>query len=141
MTCNELEVWLMEQGYSDKLVKQQVLKAHKYKRKDLNDMEDKRDFYKLVFSITYHLNFFNLKDIMSFLHLSLTPDKEKKDKVPITGSQRAKIMKDILVRAKDPPVKKNEGFFRCEMCEHIASTDSFKSTMTQNGPTLLDWKT
>ena len=46
-------------------------------------------------------------------------------------------MKDILARAKVPPVVKNEGFCgpckksRCEICEHIVSTDSFKSTTTQ----------
>ena len=46
-------------------------------------------------------------------------------------------MKDILARAKVPPVVKNEGFCgpckksRCEICEHIVSTDTFKSTTTQ----------
>ena len=75
--CNELEVWLRERGYSDKLVRQQILKARKQKRKDLlNNMKDKRNDYKLVFNITYHPNFSNLKDTMSFLHLLLTPDQE-----------------------------------------------------------------
>ena len=32
--CNELEVWLRERGYSDKMVRQQILKARKRKRKD-----------------------------------------------------------------------------------------------------------
>ena len=41
--CNELEVWLRERGYSDKLVRQQILKARTHKRKDLlNNMKDKR---------------------------------------------------------------------------------------------------
>ena len=46
-------------------------------------------------------------------------------------------MKDILVRAKDPPFQKNEGFsgpsktLRCEIYEYIVSTNSFKSTTTQ----------
>ena len=46
-------------------------------------------------------------------------------------------MKDILVRAKVAPVLKNEGFCgpckksRCEICKHIVSTDSLKSTTTQ----------
>ena len=30
--CNELEVWLKEQGYSDKLVRGQILKARKFSR-------------------------------------------------------------------------------------------------------------
>ena len=47
-------------------------------------------------------------------------------------------MKDILVRAKVPPVQKNEWFFgpykksKCEICERIVSTDdSFQSIATQ----------
>ena len=39
--CNDLEVWLRERGYSDKLVRRQIFKACKRKRKDLlNDMKD-----------------------------------------------------------------------------------------------------
>ena len=127
--CNELEVWLRERGYSDKLVRQQILKARKQKRKDLlNNMKDKRNDYKLVVNITYHPNFSNLKDTMSFLHLLLTPDQEHQQvfhKVPIIGFQRAKSLKDILVRAKVPPVLKNEGSCgpckksRCEICKKV----------------------
>ena len=47
-------------------------------------------------------------------------------------------MKDILVRAKGPPVQKNEGFCgpykksKCEICEHfVSSDDSFQSIATQ----------
>ena len=46
-------------------------------------------------------------------------------------------MKDVLVRAKVSPVLKNEWFcgsckkMRYEICEHILSIDSFKSTTTQ----------
>ena len=87
--CNELEVWLREWGYSDKLVRQQILKARTRKRKDLlNNMKDKRNDYQLVFNITYHPNFSKLKDTMSFLHLLLTPDQEHQKvfhKVPIIG--------------------------------------------------------
>ena len=103
-------------------------------------MKDKGNDYKLVFNFTYHPNFSNLKDTMSFLHVLLTPDREHQQtfhKVPIIGFRRAKGLKDILVRAKGPPVLKNEGFCgpckksRCEICKHIVSTDSFKSTTTQ----------
>ena len=139
--CNELEVWLRERGYSDKLVRQQILKARTHKRKDLlNNMKDKRNDYQLVFNITYHPNFSKLKGTMSFLHLLLTPDQEHQKvfhKVPIIGFRRVKSLKDILVRAKVPPLQKNEGFCgpckkpRCEICKHMVSTNSFKSTTTQ----------
>ena len=138
--CNELEVWLRERGYSDKLVRQKVLKALKHRRKDLlNDIKDKRNDYKLLFNITYYPNFSSLKDTMLFLHLLLTPDQEHQKvfhKVPIIRFRRAKSLKDVLVRTKVPPVKKNEGFCRpCknsrhELCEHIVNTDSLKSTTT-----------
>ena len=93
-----------------------------------------------MFNFIYHQNFSNLKDTMSFLHLLLTPDQEHQkvfDKVAIIGFRRAKSLKDILVRAKVVPVQKSKWFCgpcrksRCEMCEHIVSTDSFKSIMTQ----------
>ena len=139
--CNELEVWLRERGYSDKLVRQQILKARTHKRKDLlNNMKDKRNDYQLVFNITYHPNFSKLKDTMSFLHLLLTPDQEHQKvfhKVPIIGFRRPKSLKDILVRAKVPPLQKNEWFCgpckkpRCEICKHMVNTNSFKSTTTQ----------
>ena len=76
-------------GYSDKSVRQQVVKACKHERKDLpNDMKDKRNDYKLVSNITQYPNFSNLKDTMSLLHLLLTPAQEHHkvfQKAPIIG--------------------------------------------------------
>ena len=44
---NKLEVWLRERGYSDRLDRQQILKACKRKRKDLlNDMKDREMILK-----------------------------------------------------------------------------------------------
>ena len=103
-------------------------------------MKDKRNDYKIAFNTTYHRNLSNLKDTMSFLHLLLTPDQEPQQvfhKLPIIGFRRAKSLKDILVIAKVLPVLKNEGSCgsckksRCKICEHIVSTHSFKSTVTQ----------
>ena len=103
------------------MVRQQILKARKRKRKDLlNDMKEKRNDFKLAFNITYHPKFSNLKDTMSFLHLLLTQDQEHQKvfhKVPIISFRRAKSLEDILVRAKVPPVQKNEGF--CGPCKKI----------------------
>ena len=82
-------------------------------------MKDKRNDYKLVLNITYHPNFSNLKDTMSFLHLLLTPEQEHQQvfhKVSIIGFRRAKSLKDILVRAKVSPVLKNERF--CGPCKN-----------------------
>ena len=102
--CNGLEVWLRGWGYSDKLVRQQVLKARKHKRKHLfNDKENKRNVYRLLLNITCHPNFSNLKDTMPFLHLLLTSDQKHQKlshKGSITGFRKAKSLKDILVRVK-----------------------------------------
>ena len=101
----------------------------------MNNMKDKSNDYQLVFNITHHPNFSKLKDTMSFLHLLLTPDQEHQKvfhKVPIIGFRRAKSLKDILVRAKVPPLQKNEGFCvpckksRCEICKQMVNTNSFK---------------
>ena len=139
--CNELEVWLRERGYSDKLVRQQILKARKLKRADLlNQSKERTDSKKFVFNITYHPTFSHLKDILSKIHLLLTPDKEHNkvfEKVPIIGFRRAKSLKDILVRAKVPSLEKKGGFCRpcggsrCEICKRIVSTNTFQSTTTK----------
>ena len=123
-----MEVWLRERGYSDKLVRQQILKARTHKRKDLlNNMKDKRNDYQLVFNITYHPNFSKLKDTMSLLHLLFTPDQEHQNvfhKVAIIGFRRGKSLKDILVRAKVPHFKKMKGFV-----DHVRNQDvKFVST-------------
>ena len=126
--CNELKVRLREWGYSDKLVRQQILKARTHKRKDLpNNMKDKRNDYQLVFNITYHPDFSKLNNTMSFFHLLLTPDQEHQKvfhTVPIIGFRRAKSLKGILVRAKVPHFKKMKGFV-----DHVKNQDvKFVST-------------
>ena len=106
----------------------------------LNNMKNKRNDYQLVLNITYHPDFSNLKDTMSFLHFLLTPDQEYQKvfhKIPIIGLRRVKSLKDIIVTAKVPPLQKNEGFCgpckksRCEICEHMVIANSCKSTTTQ----------
>ena len=103
----------------------QILKPRTHKRKNLlNNMKDKRNDCQLVFNITYYPNFSNLKDTMSFLHLFQTPDQEHQKafhKVPIISFQRAKGLKDILVRAK---VQKMKG-----LADHVKNRDvKFVST-------------
>ena len=126
--CNELEVWLRQRGYSDKLVRQQILKARTHKRNDLlNNMKDKRNDYQLVFNITYHPNFSKLQNTMSCLHILLAPDQEHQKvlhKVSIIGFRRVKSLKEILVRAKVPQLQKMKGFV-----DHVKNQDvKFVST-------------
>ena len=82
-------------------------------------MKDKRNDYQLVFNITYHPKFSNLKDTMPFLHLLLTPDQEHQKifhQVPIFGFRRAKSSKDMLLRAEVPQLQKIKGF--CGPCKN-----------------------
>ena len=75
--CNELEVWLKERVYSDKLVKGEILKARKFSRSEvLNKQKRVGNKNRFVFNITYHPVFSKLKNILSEIHLLLTPDRE-----------------------------------------------------------------
>ena len=55
--------------------------------------------------------FSKLKNVLSEIHLLLTPDREHGkvfENVPIIGFRRAKSLKDILVKAKVAPLKKRK---------------------------------
>ena len=93
-----------------------------------------------VFNITYHPELSRLKNVLSEIHLLLTPDREHGkvfERIPINGFRRAKSLKDILVRAKVAPLEKKKGSCRsrggtrCEICKHIVTTETFRSFSTQ----------
>ena len=55
--CNQLECWLKNRGYNDKVVRQQNLKARKFTREDLLNQDSKtKERNKLVFTF---FNYFN----------------------------------------------------------------------------------
>ena len=81
-----------------------------------------------MFKITYYPIFSKIKNILSKFHRLLTLDREHSkvfENVPIIGFKKGKSLKDILVRAKVPPLKTEEGSCgscnnpRCEICKHI----------------------
>ena len=93
-----------------------------------------------MFNITYYPIFSKLKNILFKIYLLLTPDREHRkvfENVPIIGFKKGKSLKDILVRAKIPPLKNEIGFFgpcnkpRCEICKHITKTHQLESTSTK----------
>ena len=63
---------------NEKFVRQQILKARKYRRTEL--LLGKRDVHKnkLVFNITYYPIFSKLKNILFKIHLLLTLGRERK---------------------------------------------------------------
>ena len=122
-------------------MRQQILKARKYRRtKLLHSQREGVYKNKLVFNITYCPIFSKLKNILFKIHLLLTPDMEHRkvlENVPILGFGKRKSLKDILVRAKVPPLKTEKGFCgpcnkpRCEICKHITKTHQFESSSTK----------
>ena len=134
--CNELEEWLSKRGYRERMVREQILKARKFKRDDLlTGSRGEKTPPRLVFNITYHPAFRGMKSVLSKIHLLLTPDQEHRNvfpDIPVVGFRRGKSLKDILVRAKLPKIQGNEGSSgcgkkRCEICPHIDETSSFQS--------------
>ena len=123
--CNQLLCWLKDKGYKEKVVRQQILKARKFTRKDLLNQDSKtKGGNKLVFKFAYHLAYSKLKHILSNINLSLTPDAQHRKvfpEVPIVGFKRGKSLEDLLVRAKVPVEKETHGKYcgcqgkRCEV--------------------------
>ena len=88
----------------------------------------------------YHSVFSKLKNVLSEIHLLLTPGREHGkvfEKVPIIGFRRAKSLKHILVRGTVAPLEKKKGCCRScwgtryEICKHVVITETFRSFSTQ----------
>ena len=113
-----MEVWLKQRGYSDKLMRGQILKDRKFSRSEvLNKRKRVENNSRFVFNITYHPVLSKLKNVLSEIHLLLAPDREHVnvfENIPIVGFRRAKSLKDILVRAKVVPIEKKKG--SCRPC-------------------------
>ena len=81
-------------GYNENLVKQQILKAQKYRRAELlHSQREEVHKNKLVFDITYYPIFSKLQNILSKIHLLLTPGREHRkvfENVPIIGFKKGK---------------------------------------------------
>ena len=76
-------------------MRQQILKAWKYRRTELLQIQRANVHKnKLVFNITYYPIFSKLKNILSKIHLLLTPDREHRkvfENVPIIGLKKGKF--------------------------------------------------
>ena len=76
-------------------MRQQILKVWKYSRTELLQIQRaKVHKNKLVFNITYYPVFSKLKNILSNIHLLLTPDREHRkvfENAPIIGFKKRKF--------------------------------------------------
>ena len=132
--CNELEGWLLEQGYNEKMVRSQILKAREKSRENLlENVNTRSSEQKLTFNITYYPVFQNVRNILEELHILLAPDKEHRKvfpEIPVVGFRNGKSLKDHLVRAVLPKINKSFGSepcgkSRCQVCNYISTTDRF----------------
>ena len=122
-------------------MREQILKARQCSRSEvLNKRKRVGNNSRFVFNITYHPVLSKLKNVLSEIHLLLTPDREHGkvfENIPIVGFRRAKSLKNILVRAKVAPVEKKKGSCRscggtrCEICKHVVTTETFRSFSTK----------
>ena len=124
----------MERGYSERMVRMQILKARGESRDSLLERGNtKTSDSKLTFNITYYPAFQNVRSILEELQILLAPDKEHKKvfpEVPIVGFRNGKSLKDYLVRAvlaKMDNAGGSEpcGKGTCQVCDHIITTNTF----------------
>ena len=115
--CNELEHWLHERGYSERVVRQEILKTRKIPRNELLEKERNHpEENKLRLNITYYPAFQNTKAILEELQILLAPDKQHQKvfpNVPIVGFRNGKSLKEHLVRASLPILKQTLGSESC----------------------------
>ena len=127
----------MERGYSERMVRMQILKARGESRDSLLERGNtKTSDSKLTFNITYYPAFQNVRSMLEELQILLAPDKEHKKvrkffpEVPIVGFRNGKSLKDYLVRAALPKMDNARGSEpcgkgTCEVCDHINTTNTF----------------
>ena len=153
--CNDLEKWLMERGYNEKMIRKQILGARKHSRNDLLEKEKQQMSEKnSTFNVTYYPAFQNVRSIMEQLHILLTPNKEHKKVFPdvsVVGFQNGKSLEDYLVRAKLPNLDESGrcepcGKKFCLVCDFIRTTTTFtiearqETFKVQKGPLNCDSK-
>ena len=136
--------WHKDRCYNEKVVKQQILKAKKFTRKDLFNQDFKaKGRNKLVFNnFTYHPAYSKLKHTLSNINLLLTPDAQHRKIFPgvlIVGFKWGKNFKDLSVRGnvamKKEKDEKSCGFQgkRCEV--HTVSEE--KNTFIRSGNVFI----
>ena len=132
--CNKLERWLLEKGYSEKMVRKQVLRALEHSRESLLEkVKSESDQKKLTSNITSYPVFQNVRNILQELYIILTLDQVHKkvfQDIPVVGFRNGKSLKDHLVRAKLSNVEtigrlESSGKGKCQLCDYICDTDTF----------------
>ena len=136
--CNDLEKYLLERGYSEKMVHKEILRARAIPRDALLEKVNKQEKQnKITFNISYDPVFRDVRKILEELHVILASDDGHKKvfpDVPLIGFKKNKNLKVHLVRSQlpdldevcrsKPCVGKRPP---CHLCENIKDTCTFKS--------------
>ena len=134
--CNDLEIFLLERGYSSTLVRKEILRATKVPRNELLDKEKSEgNDSKLAINVTYYPVFRHLKNQLEELHVILACDEAHKKvfpEVPIIGFKNNKNLKSHLVRAVHPDINEVgrcepcDGKGPCQLSSNMKNTSTFK---------------
>ena len=80
---NDLEKYVLERGYSEKMVRQEILRARAIPRDALLEKVNNQEKQnKITFNITYHPVFRNVWKILEELHVVLASDDGHKKVFP-----------------------------------------------------------
>ena len=135
----ELVSWLVDRGYKEDFVREQIVRASSLDRERLFNQEgrcnDKRkDQVPLV--VAFHPALNELRGIVKKLYTTLEAPEEHwmafKEQ-PLVVSRRVPNLKDNLVRAKLPKIRTEgvRGFFRCgkarcQVCSYMSEGSNFR---------------
>ena len=136
--CNDLEKYRLERGYSEKMVRTEILQARAIPRDALLEKVNNQEKQnKITFNITYHPIFRDVRKILEELHAILGPavgHKKVFPDVPMIGFKINKNLKAQLVKSQLPDLdevgrSKPCGRKRppCYLCENMKDTCTFKS--------------
>ena len=104
--CDDLEKYLLERGYSEKIVHKEILGARAIPRDALLEKVNNQEKQnKITLNITYHPVLRDVRKILEELHVILASDDENKKvfpEVPMIGFKNNKNLKAHLLRSQLP---------------------------------------
>ena len=130
-----MKSWFLNRGYPSWLINKQM---EKVKHSHLNHRKTAQKSQGVPLVITNHPLFKTFGNIIR-KHLNLLYMKEEVKRVftpcPMVSFRGARKLSSYLVRAKLYPLERSVGSFkcgkrRCQVCENVCETDTFKSSVT-----------
>ena len=132
----ELKCHLINRGYGENEVQQQINKATRVHRDEALMPSETTNIGRIPLVVTYHPNLPPLHKILRkhlpILHLS---DRMKKavSNPPLVANRRPRNLNDLVVRASLKPPQQYRGNYqcgrpRCKTCKHIKTGNNFTST-------------